>query len=137
MERLTIPDKKIDGVTRRFLIDARKVRRYAMKIYWALKEYEDTNLTPEEINGLKENNLSDIKIIEIAASLRKLKKYEKIGTVEELQEAIERQQAKKLLFYGDLEDGKMICQNCKEDLMDLAECGFNCCPYCGQRLDWS
>lgn len=42
MERLTVPDKKIDGGLRRAIIDAREVRKEAMTIYWALKKYEDT-----------------------------------------------------------------------------------------------
>lgn len=49
MERLTIPDEKIDGGIRRTVIDARKVKEHAMTIYWALKKYEDTGLTPEQI----------------------------------------------------------------------------------------
>lgn len=49
MDRLTIPDEHIEGGIRRTVIDARAVRKEAMTIYWALKEYEDTGLTPEEI----------------------------------------------------------------------------------------
>lgn len=49
MERLTIPDKLIEGGIRRAIIDTKAVREEAMKIYWALKKYEDTGLTPEEI----------------------------------------------------------------------------------------
>lgn len=54
MERLTIPDEKIEGGVRRTVIDARKVKEHAMTIYWALKKYEDTGLTPEQIMELKE-----------------------------------------------------------------------------------
>lgn len=54
MERLTVPDKKIDGGLRRAIIDAREVRKEAMTIYWALKKYEDIELTPEQIMELKE-----------------------------------------------------------------------------------
>lgn len=54
MERLTVPDERIDGGLRRAIIDAREVRKEAMTIYWRLKKYEDTGLTPEEINGLIE-----------------------------------------------------------------------------------
>lgn len=54
MERLTVPDKKIDGGLRRAIIDAREVRKEAMTIYWELKKYEDTGLTPEQIMELKE-----------------------------------------------------------------------------------
>lgn len=56
MERLTIPDEKIDGGTRRTVIDTRKVKEYAMMIYWALKRYEDTDLTPEQIIKLREQS---------------------------------------------------------------------------------
>ncbi len=50
--------------------------------------------------------------------------------------AVEKQISKRPMFYGDFEYGKLLCPNCEEDLMDLAECGFNCCPYCGQAIDW-
>ena len=50
--------------------------------------------------------------------------------------ALEKQIPKKPDFYGDSEDGKMLCSSCGEDLWDLKECGFNYCPYCGQALDW-
>ena len=48
MERLTIPDVRVDEhTTRRSVIDVAAVREHAMKIYWRLKSYEDTGLTPE------------------------------------------------------------------------------------------
>ena len=56
MERLTIPDKKIDGGECRTVIDARKVKEHAMTIYWALKKYEDTGLTSDQIRELKERD---------------------------------------------------------------------------------
>lgn len=56
MERLTIPDKKIDGGVRRAFIDVKAVKENAMTIYWALKRYEDTGLTPPEIMELKERD---------------------------------------------------------------------------------
>ena len=49
MERLTVPDKPIEGGIRRAIIDTRAVKEDAMKFYWTLKKYEDTGLTPEEI----------------------------------------------------------------------------------------
>lgn len=49
MERLTIPDEKIEGGVKRTVIDSREVKKNAMTIYWALKKYEDTGLTPTEI----------------------------------------------------------------------------------------
>lgn len=54
-DRLTIPDKKIPGGTRRTIIDTRAVREEAMTLYWALKKYEDTGLSPEEVERLKES----------------------------------------------------------------------------------
>lgn len=51
--------------------------------------------------------------------------------------AVEKQISKKPTLYGDFEDGKLLCPNCEEDLMDLVECWFNFCPYCGQSIDWS
>lgn len=49
MERLTIPDVKIDGGMKRVILDSREVRAEALSLYWALKEYEDTGLTAEQI----------------------------------------------------------------------------------------
>lgn len=52
MERLTIPDVRVDEHTiRRSVIDVAAVREHTMKIYWRLKAYEDTGLTPEEIKA--------------------------------------------------------------------------------------
>lgn len=56
MERLTIPDKKVEGGWERTVIDPKEVKKYAMTIYWALKKYEDTGLTPDEINALRERD---------------------------------------------------------------------------------
>lgn len=54
MERLTIPDEKIDGGMKRTCVDGREVKKHAMTLYWALKKYEDTGLTPEQVHELKE-----------------------------------------------------------------------------------
>ena len=59
MERLTIPDEKIEGGVRRAFIDTKAVKENAMTIYWALKKYEDTGLTPEEIRKLKERDTAN------------------------------------------------------------------------------
>lgn len=65
-----------------------------------------------------------------------LQQYHSIGAVEECREAVGRQSGKKPNLYGDFEDGKLLCPNCEEDLMDLVDCGFSNCPYCGQRISW-
>lgn len=54
MERLTIPDVRVDEhTTRRSVIDVAAVREHAMKIYWRLKAYEDTGLEPETVETVK------------------------------------------------------------------------------------
>lgn len=53
MERLTIPDEKIDErTTRRTFVDAAAVREHAMEFYWKLKDYEDTGMTPGDVRCL-------------------------------------------------------------------------------------
>lgn len=54
MERLTIPDEHMDGGIRKTLIDAREVRKHAMTIYWQLKKYEDTGITPDQLRVIEE-----------------------------------------------------------------------------------
>ena len=56
MERLTIPDEKTEGGWKRAVIDPKEVKKHAMTIYWALKKYEDTGLTPDEIDALQEQD---------------------------------------------------------------------------------
>lgn len=54
MERLTVPDVRVDEhTTRRSIIDGNAVREHAMEIYWRLKDYKDTGYTPEEIEKLQ------------------------------------------------------------------------------------
>ena len=75
--------------------------------------------------------IKDVTIGEIAEVL---KEFSKIGTVEECREAAEKEKPKPCEFYGDEEDGKLLCPNCGEDLYDLQDCGFCNCPYCGQAV---
>jgi hypothetical protein len=76
MERLTIPDIKIEGGTRRAVIDAMAVKKEAMTIYWALKKYEDLELTPAQIRGI--DKLYAEKCREVAALQRELKNSVKL-----------------------------------------------------------
>lgn len=56
MERLTVPDVRVDEHTiRRTFVDAGAVRAHAMEFYWRLKDYEDTGLTPEEVTSLQKD----------------------------------------------------------------------------------
>ena len=53
--------------------------------------------------------IKDVTIGEIAEVL---KEFSKIGTVEECREAAEKEKPKPCEFYGDEEDGKLLCPNC-------------------------
>ena len=54
MERLTIPDVRVDEhTTRRTIIDARVVREHAMDFYWRLKAYEDTHMMPSDVTSMR------------------------------------------------------------------------------------
>lgn len=53
MERLTVPAERLpNGITRMQVIDGRKVKEHAMELYWRLKKYEDTGLSPEDVTDL-------------------------------------------------------------------------------------
>ena len=56
MKRITMPDEKIEGGWKRAVIDPEEVKKYTMTLYWTLKKYEDTGLTPDEINALRERD---------------------------------------------------------------------------------
>lgn len=75
MERLTIPDEPVEGGMRRAVVDTRAVRGEAMKIYWLLKKYEDTGLTPDQIREI--DRLYAEKCKELAA----YKRAEEQGTI--------------------------------------------------------
>lgn len=54
---------------------------------------------------------------------------------EELKELKYREQ-RKVVKITDNDGWKLYeCPTCREDLDEL--CGFNYCPDCGQKLDWS
>ena len=107
MERLTIPDEKIEGGVRRTVIDARKVKEHAMTIYWALKKYEDTDLTPEQIMGVKERDT------EKAPEIHK-NKYSSVYTCPSCN----------LVLINKDETGWFCGKH------------YKFCPDCGQRIKW-
>lgn len=83
MERLTIPDERIDEhTTRRKFIDVEAVREHAMGFYWRLKAYEGTGLTPEEV-------LPKEKADEIALNLMRLADLEEFAPYDRLRELAE------------------------------------------------
>lgn len=65
MDRLTLPDKRInENTVWRSFVDVEAVREHAMDIYWRLKAYEDTNLTPEMVIELRNDALAINKELE-------------------------------------------------------------------------
>lgn len=61
MERLTLAAEKLPGGgTRIPVVDANAVRDHAMEIYWQLKAYEDTGLTPEEVAFLVSPEMQEV-----------------------------------------------------------------------------
>lgn len=96
-----------------------------------IQQYREIGTVEEIKQAIGVLSLSENDIIE---TFHELNEYRKIGTVNECREAVEKQKPKPCEFYGDEEDGKLLCPNCGEDLWDLKECGFNACPYCGQAV---
>lgn len=75
MERLTVPDVRVDEhTTRRSIIDGNAVREHAMEIYWRLKDYEDTWLTPGDIKELLDMAVSKTdKVLRLKEELHTMK----------------------------------------------------------------
>ena len=96
MERLTIPDVRVDENTiRRTFVDAGAVRVRAMEFYWRLKAYEDKGLLPDEI-------LPKEKADEIALKLMRLADLESICSYTRLRELAESDK-----------DGRVVVLPCK------------------------
>lgn len=154
MERLTVPDEKIDGGLRRAIIDAREVRKEAMTIYWALKKYEDTELTPEQIMELKEavQKLENIfgdeitinQVIDFFVDF-----YIAQGDTARVEDAVllTNEEAAKWRELKERDTAKRV----KRDADDIPYCPYcespnvyyyeenmeyDFCPDCGQRLKW-
>ena len=85
MERLTIPDVRVDEhTTRRSMIDVAAVREHAMEIYWRLKAYEDTGLTPAEVHSMYSEWNAMMSVLNSIGSydrLRELAEADKDGRV--------------------------------------------------------
>lgn len=85
MDRLTIPDVKVDAhTTRRTMIDAEAVKERAMEIYWKLKKYEDTGLTPAEVLSMSAEWCAMMSVLHSIGSydrLRELAEADRDGRV--------------------------------------------------------
>lgn len=117
MERLTIPDVRVDEhTTRRTMIDGEAVREHAMDFYWRLKAYEDTGLTPEDCARATE--IDDILLDEYypIGRMRELIKADKDGRVVVLPCKV-----------GDtvwaILDGAKYARECKVDFVNIGSFG--------------
>lgn len=116
--------------------DDKERAELSLKDYTERKEAFDVAISAlKEIHLYKNNKLCLVPEDVYSRQCSELDAYKEIGTVEECREAVERQKPKPCEFYGDEEDGKLLCPNCGGDLWDLKECGFNNCPYCGQAIN--
>lgn len=92
-----------------------------------------------EITLLKESGVPigrELIGIEMAiASLREIKQYRAIGTVEECREAVEKQRAKKPVTYR--ETNRADCPSCGNTVRGIKEPFGSWCSKCGKKLDWS
>lgn len=70
-------------------------------------------------------------------ALQEIQQYRAIGTVEECQEAMEKQKPRniRISHIGDAERGKAFCPNCGLDIHGKWKLTY--CFLCGQKLDWS
>ena len=117
----------------------------------ALEEVEQYRTIAEVIKDFE-----NVEKETLALALEELKKYRALGTVEELKEAREKQIAKKVITPPCNACDKELCDcecehfavtyrddyrcpNCDSNrvYMQEYELRFDCCPNCGQRLDWS
>lgn len=95
--------------------------------------------TLEELKKLKECELSGVELAEIACSINLLKDYQKLGTLEQVREAVEKQKAKKPLLGGNtdkLTGDIRICPCCC-GIVGMDDMRADYCADCGQHIDWS
>ena len=73
---------------------------------------------------------------DIVESLKELLEYKKLGTLEEVEEAVGKQAAEKprkvLGIHGNVE---YECGYCGES--EAINEMFSYCPWCGKKIDWS
>lgn len=126
MERLTEYSCGVAVIRNKSLIN---------KAMYDLAHYEDTELTPEEVEELKQES----KNVQVDYSL--LEYYKTLGTPKECREAREKQKPHKIKF-KQLEDTKCVCgYEFSRDLGDgyhdiPIERKTKYCPDCGQKLQW-
>ena len=82
------------------------------------------------------NSALTVKAFKMAvAALEEIQQYRTIGTVEECQEARERQRAKKPIMHKDT--NRADCPICGATVRGIKEPFGDWCSKCGQNLYWS
>lgn len=102
-----------------------------------LKEMMQQKLIMTNYHGRGEKDAEEIAFDFDRAiqALKENQEYKKLGTLEEVREAVERQKAKKVT---DIRGDKLkfcTCPFCGKRISNVE--GGNYCQNCGQRLDWS
>ena len=100
-----------------------------------LQEYKQFG-TLEDLIKLKERELSGVELAKIACSLNLLEKYNQLGTLDEVREAVEKRKAKKPK--GDLHSVPHYrCPNCNSTVkLYQNSVKDEICRWCGQVIDW-
>lgn len=97
-----------------------------------LAEYEDTDHTPSMVRSLKRSEVNAHKTAIQHAT--KLADYEKIGTLEECKEAVEKQKEERpIAVLGIFGGEEYECKNCGSPVEYLDDY----CRCCGNKQDWS
>lgn len=110
----------------------KEAKELAIKALEEVQRYRAIG-TPEELKSLKENGaFTGMELAQLVAMQMSLREYEKIGTVEECREAVEKQTAKKPLHKRN----GHYCPICN-NYFDSRDWKSKYCGLCGQKLDWS
>ena len=96
-----------------------------------LAEYEDTDHALSMIRSLKKFKMNAHKIA--IQNAMKLADYEKIGTIEELEELAELRKAERPHKVIGTFCEEYECINCGNTVSHMDDY----CKWCGQKLDWS
>lgn len=101
-----------------------------------VQQYRTLGMTPAQVEEMQ---------IEYCVKSTILEEYKKLGTVEELRVARDKQVAKKFIWKKDVHGvGRMTCPNCKEHYIRNPyknsrhkhnEEIFPYCPWCGQKIE--
>lgn len=110
-----------------------------------LKEMMQQRLIMTNYHGRGEKDAEEISFDFNRAiqALKENQEYKKLGTLEEVREAVEKQRTKKPTYDGDgyAPDGtfvwdEWICPKCG-NIYEVDYDDYDYCPKCGQHIDWS